>query len=141
MTAVLPELHASVLPAVRDFLSTPKQLFIGGEWMDAASGETFETIDPATGRVLTTAARGGAEDIDRAVSAARTAFEGEWSLWTPAQRQRILFQISEAIRDRAEEFAQIESLDNGKSAGVAQAVDVLWTAELFAYYAGWATKI
>ena len=141
MTAVAPDLHASVIPAVRDFLGTPKRLFIGGEWVDSASGETFETIDPATGHVLTTVARGDVEDIDRAVAAARTAFDGEWSLWTPAERQRILFRISEAIRDRAEEFAQIESLDNGKSAGVAQAVDVLWTAELFAYYAGWATKI
>ncbi|WP_054055637.1 aldehyde dehydrogenase family protein [Alloactinosynnema sp. L-07] len=141
MTFVLPDLHASVIPAVRDFLGTPKQLFIGGEWVDAASGETFDTVDPATGRVLTTAALGGAEDIDRAVKAARMAFDGEWSLWTPAQRQRLLFQISEAIRDRAEEFAQLESLDNGKSAAVAQAVDVLWVAELFAYYAGWATKI
>ncbi|MFE5701972.1 aldehyde dehydrogenase family protein [Rhodococcus koreensis] len=141
MTAQLTDLHDSVVPKVREFLSRPKKLFIGGQWIDAASGRSFETIDPATGRVLTTAAWGEAEDIDRAVKAARTAYEGEWSLWTPAQRQRLLFQISEKIYERAEELAQLEALDNGKSVGVAQAVDVTCTAELFAYYAGWATKI
>lgn len=141
MTAQLSELNASVLPSVREFLRRPKRLFIGGQWLDSVSGETFDTHDPSTGEVLATVARGGAADVDRAVAAARTAFNGEWRLWTPAQRQRLLFQISERIRDRAEEFAQLESLDNGKSAAVAQAVDVLWTAELFAYYAGWATKI
>ncbi|MDF1706410.1 MAG: aldehyde dehydrogenase family protein [Aeromicrobium sp.] len=141
MTAQLTELHDSVVPKVREFLSQPKKLFIGGQWVDAASGRSFETIDPATGGVLTTAAWGEAEDVDRAVKAARKAFEGEWSLWTPAQRQRLLFQISEKIYERAEEFAQLEALDNGKSAAVAQAVDVTWTAELFSYYAGWATKI
>ncbi len=136
-----PTTISPVLPEVRDWLSRPKQLFIDGAWADAASGRTFETRDPATGQVLTSVAHGEAEDVDRAVRAARRAFTGEWSLWTPAQRQRLLFQISEAIRDHAEELAQLESLDNGKSAGVAQAVDVTWVAELFAYYAGWATKI
>jgi acyl-CoA reductase-like NAD-dependent aldehyde dehydrogenase len=141
VTAQLTHLDPTVLPSVRDFLSRPKQLFIAGSWVDAAARETFETLDPATGEVLAVAAKGRAEDVDRAVTAARRAFEGEWRLWTPAQRQRLLFQIGERIRERAEEFAQLESLDNGKSAAVAQAVDVTWTAELFSYYAGWATKI
>jgi len=140
MTAQI-ELNDIVLAAVRDFISKPRQLFIGGQWMDSVSGETFETHDPATGQVLTTVAKGGTADVDQAVAAARKAFEGEWRLWTPAQRQRVLFRIGEAILARAEEFAQLESLDNGKSAAVAQAVDVVWTAEVFAYYAGWATKI
>ncbi|WP_378595898.1 aldehyde dehydrogenase family protein [Nocardioides sp. GCM10030258] len=126
---------------MRDFLASRKQLFIAGDWVDAATGETFDTIDPATGEVLCSVAKGGAADVDRAVKAARTAFEGEWSLWTPAQRQRVLFRASEMIRDRAAEFAQLECLDNGKSAAVAEAVDITWVAELFAYYAGWATKI
>jgi acyl-CoA reductase-like NAD-dependent aldehyde dehydrogenase len=141
VTTQLDAVDAVVLPAVRNFISRPRQLFIGGQWVDAASGETFETHDPATGEVLTTVAKGGAADVDRAVAAARNAFEGEWKLWTPAQRQRLLFRVSEMIRERATEFAQLESLDNGKSAAVAEAVDVLWSAELFAYYAGWATKI
>lgn len=141
MTLQLAQLDPAVIAPVRAFLARPKQLFIGGQWVDAVDGRTFETIDPATGDVLATVARGGAADVDRAVNAARTAFEGEWALWTPAQRQRLLFRIGEAIYDRIEEFAQLESLDNGKSAAVAQAVDLTWTAELFQYYAGWATKI
>ncbi|TQK69096.1 MULTISPECIES: aldehyde dehydrogenase family protein [unclassified Nocardioides] len=141
MTDLLVPTDTAVLPQVREWLSRPKGLFIGGAWTDAASGRTFETRDPATGQVLTEVARGEAEDVDRAVRAARRAFEGEWALWTPAQRQRLLFRIGEAIYEHAEELAQLEALDNGKSAGVAQAVDVTWVAELFQYYAGWATKI
>ncbi|MBU2694116.1 aldehyde dehydrogenase family protein [Pimelobacter sp. 30-1] len=141
MTDLLVPTDHAVLPEVRDWLARPKGLFIGGSWVDAASGRTFETRDPATGQVLTQVAHGEAEDVDRAVRAARKAFEGEWALWTPAQRQRLLFKIGEAIYDHAEELAQLESLDNGKSAAVAQAVDITWVAELFQYYAGWATKI
>lgn len=141
MTTQVDQLNATVLPAVRDFISRPKKLFIGGQWVDSVSGESFETFDPGTGRVLTTIAKGHKEDVDRAVDAARHAFEGEWKLWTPAQRQRLLFRVSEVVRDRATEFAQLESLDNGKSAAIAEAVDIQWSAELFAYYAGWATKI
>lgn len=141
MTDLLESTQAAQLPQVREWLSRPKQLFIGGDWVDAASARTFETRDPATGQVLTEVAYGEAVDVDRAVRAARKAFEGEWSLWTPAQRQRLLYKIGEAIFEHAEELAQLEALDNGKSAGVAQAVDVTWVAELFMYYAGWATKI
>ncbi|NYI44314.1 aldehyde dehydrogenase (NAD+) [Nocardioides aromaticivorans] len=141
MTDLLVPTDTAVLPQVREWLSRPKGLFIGGAWTDAASGRTFETRDPATGQVLTEVAHGEAVDVDRAVRAARKAFEGEWSLWTPAQRQRLLFRIGEAIYEHAEELAQLEALDNGKSAAVAQAVDVTWVAELFQYYAGWATKI
>lgn len=141
MTDLLVPTDTAVLPQVREWLSRPKGLFIGGAWTDAASGRTFETRDPATGEVLTEVAYGEAVDVDRAVRAARKAFEGEWSLWTPAQRQRLLFRIGEAIYEHAEELAQLEALDNGKSAAVAQAVDVTWVAELFQYYAGWATKI
>jgi acyl-CoA reductase-like NAD-dependent aldehyde dehydrogenase len=141
MTDLLVPTDTNVLPQVREWLSRPKGLFIGGAWTDAASGRAFETRDPATGQVLTEVAHGDGVDVDRAVRAARKAFEGEWSLWTPAQRQRLLFKIGEAIYEHAEELAQLEALDNGKSAVVAQAVDVTWVAELFQYYAGWATKI
>ncbi len=141
MTDLLVPADTAVLPQVRDWLSRPKGHFIGGSSVDAASGRTFETRDPATGQVLTQVAHGDGVDVDRAVRAARTAFEGEWALWTPAQRQRLLFRIGEAIYEHAEELAQLEALDNGKSAAVAQAVDITWVAELFQYYAGWATKI
>lgn len=141
MTNLLSPTTSAVLPQVREWLSRPKKLFIGGGWVDAHSGRTFETRDPANSQVLTHVAYGEASDVDRAVRSARTAFEGQWALWTPAQRQRLLFKIGEAIYDHAEELAQLESLDNGKSAAVAQAVDITWVAELFQYYAGWATKI
>ena len=141
MTDLVTPPDSAILPAVRDFISRPRQLFIGGRWTNAVAGEEFDTLDPATGEVLTTVARGRAVDVDRAVAAARRAFEGNWSRWTPAQRQRLLFRVGEKLYERAEEFAQLESLDNGKPVGVAQAVDVTWTAELFLYYAGWATKI
>ncbi|KQZ72161.1 aldehyde dehydrogenase family protein [Nocardioides sp. Root151] len=141
MTLEINSSLANVLPSVQEFLRNDKQLFIDGQWVDAAAGETFVTYDPATGQPLTSVARAGAEDVDRAVASGRRAFDGEWSLWTPAMRQRLLFRIGEAIYEHAEELAQLEALDNGKSAGVAQAVDMVWTAELFEYYAGWATKI
>ncbi|WP_131770460.1 aldehyde dehydrogenase family protein, partial [Candidatus Protofrankia californiensis] len=79
--------------------------------------------------------------IDRAVAAARRAFEGPWSRFTPSQRQSLLWKVGDALLARAEEFGQLESLDNGKSAAIAQAVDAVWSANVFHYYAGWATKI
>ncbi|OLL20227.1 MULTISPECIES: aldehyde dehydrogenase family protein [unclassified Rhodococcus (in: high G+C Gram-positive bacteria)] len=141
MTAVAQS-ATGLLPEVVDFLSSPKQMLIGGRWVESASGRRFGTVDPATGQVLTTVPHGGAEDVDRAVAAARRAFEeGPWRRLTPAERQRILWRIGEGILARADQFAQLESLDNGKSVVVAKAVDVTWAAEIFFYYAGWATKI
>lgn len=133
---------SSLDPKVIEFISTPKRMFIGGQWVDSASGKTFDTVDPATGHTITTVPHGEVEDVNRAVTAARTAFEGgPWRTITPAQRQRILWNIGQGILDHADEFAQLESIDNGKSVAVARAVDVVWASEIFFYYAGWATKI
>ena len=127
---------------VEAFIGSPRQLFINGQWADAASGKTFETPDPATGEMLARVAEGGAEDIDRAVRAARRAFEeGPWSRMTPSERGRILWRIGDLILEHAEEVAQLESLDIGKPFAVAQAADVPLAADLFHYMAGWATKI
>jgi phenylacetaldehyde dehydrogenase len=126
---------------VEQFTKTSHQLFIGGKWVDAASGETFTTPNPATGEALATVASGGAEDIDRAVKAARTAFEGPWSHITPSERGRIVWRIGDLILEHLEEFAQLESLDNGKPLGVARVADVPLAADLFHYMAGWATKL
>lgn len=132
----------AVLPEVQRFLSGPKQMLIDGEWADAATGRTFETEDPATGRPLVSVAHGEAADVNRAVLAARRAFdEGPWPDMKPNQRERLLWRIGDILSERAEEFGQLESLDNGKSVGVATAVDVAWAADVFRYYAGWATKI
>src|ERR1700742_626143 len=127
---------------VEQFTATPRQLFINGQWTDAASGKTFETPNPATGATLASVAEGDAEDIDRAVRAARKAFDdGPWGRLTPSERGRIIWKIGDLILEHAEELAQLESLDNGKPYGVALAADVPLAADLFHYMAGWATKI
>jgi len=127
---------------VEAFIGTPRQMFINGQWVDAASGKTFETPNPATGETLARVAEGDAEDINRAVSAARAAFEeGPWSRMTPSERGRIVWKIGDLILQHVDELAQLESLDNGKPFLVAQAADVPLAADLFHYMAGWATKI
>jgi|HubBroStandDraft_2_1064218.scaffolds.fasta_scaffold24473_2 phenylacetaldehyde dehydrogenase len=127
---------------VEEFIATPRQLFINGQWSDAASGKTFETPDPATGETLARIAEGDAEDINRAVKAARKAFEeGPWSRMTPSERGRLVWKIGDLILEHTDELAQLESLDNGKPFAVAQAADVPLAADLFHYMAGWATKI
>ncbi len=128
--------------SVEEFLGVPRQLFINGQWADAASGRTFETPNPATGEVLAQVAEGEAEDINRAVKAARTAFEaGPWSRMTPSERGRIIWRIGDLILEHLDELAQLESLDNGKPFAVARAADVPLSADMFHYMAGWATKI
>jgi phenylacetaldehyde dehydrogenase len=128
--------------SVEEFIGTPRQLFINGQWADAASGKTFATPNPATGETLAHIAEGDAEDINRAVRAARRAFEdGPWSRMTPSERGRIIWRIGDLILEHTDELAQLESLDNGKPFAVAQAADVPLAADLFHYMAGWATKI
>ena len=127
---------------VEEFLGTPRQLFINGQWADAASGKSFETPNPATGETLARVAEGEAEDIDRAVRAARRAFEdGPWSRMTPSERGRIIWRIGDLINEHLDELAQLESLDNGKPFAVARAADVPLAADMFWYMAGWATKL
>src|SRR4249920_963428 len=124
------------------FIATPRQLFINGQWTDAASGKTFETPNPATGETLASIAEGDREDIDRAVRAARSAFDdGPWSRMTPAERGRIIWKIGDLIYEHIDELAQLESLDNGKPYAVAKVADVTLSADMFHYMAGWATKI
>jgi phenylacetaldehyde dehydrogenase len=127
---------------VSGFLSVPRKMLIGGKWLDAVSGKTFPTFDPATGEVLARVAEGDKEDIDRAVKAARVAFEsGPWRRLTASERGRIVWKIADLIEKHLEEFAQLDSLDNGKPLTVARAADVPLAVDLFRYMAGWATKI
>jgi phenylacetaldehyde dehydrogenase len=129
-------------PSVEEFTAAPRQLFIGGQWVDAASGKTFATPDPATGDTLASLAEGDAEDINRAVRAARAAFDdGPWTRMTPSERGRLIWKIGDLILEHADELAQLESLDNGKPVVVARAADVPLAADMFHYMAGWATKI
>src|ERR1700733_7261052 len=127
----------------KQFLSKPKKLLIDGKWVDAESGKTFETLNPATGEVLAKIQEGGKADIDKAVKAARKAFEtGPWrNKMTAAERARCLYKLATLIEQRADEFAQLETLDNGKPIKESRYVDVPATIETFRYYAGWATKL
>jgi phenylacetaldehyde dehydrogenase len=127
---------------VQDFVVTRRQLFIDGQLVDAKSGKTFDTVNPATGETLATIAEGDVVDIDLAVRAARRAFDdGPWGRMTPSERGRIIWRIGDLISEHLEEFAELETLDNGKPLAVARAADVPLAAELFRYMAGWATKI
>ncbi len=117
-------------PRVREFLAGTKQLYIDGEFVDAASGRTFVTYDPATGERLADVAHGEAEDVDRAVRAARRAFE-PWAAMKPNERERLIWRVGDLLTERAAEFGQLEALDNGKSAAIASAVDTAWAADVF----------
>jgi phenylacetaldehyde dehydrogenase len=127
---------------VEEFVKKPRQMFINNQWVPAASGKTFPTYNPATGEVLAQVAEGDKEDIDRAVKAARKAFENpSWADMPPSQRGRLIWKLADLLEARTEEFAQIESLDNGKPLAVARVADVPLAVDLFRYMAGWATKI
>ena len=120
----------------------PKKLFIGGRWVESASGKTFETLDPATGQVLTRVAEAGAEDVDRAVAAARRSFDrGTWRDLPPAERAKVLWQVGDMIEERATELAQLETLDNGMPINDALLFHAPLAAATFRYYAGWVTKL
>jgi phenylacetaldehyde dehydrogenase len=127
---------------VEEFIRKPRQMFINNQFVNSASGKTFPTYNPATGEVLAQVAEGDREDVDRAVKAARKAFENAaWSDMPASQRGRLIWKLADLIETRTEEFAQLESLDNGKPLAVARVADVPLAVDLFRYMAGWATKI
>jgi phenylacetaldehyde dehydrogenase len=127
---------------VKAFLAKPQKLLIGGKRVDATSGETFEVLDPSTNVILTHVPKGGKEDINCAVQAARNAFEnGPWRKLTVSERGKRLWKLADLIEARTEEFAQLETLDNGKPLTIARAADVPLVIDHFRYYAGMASKI
>lgn len=135
-------LPAGFAQPVTDFLASERRLLIDGDWVPAADGRTFGTVNPATESTLVQVAQASTVDVDRAVRAARAAFEsGPWSRTTPRERGRLLWRVADLIDERAEELAQLESLDNGKLVTAARNGDIATAAELFRYFAGWATKI
>jgi acyl-CoA reductase-like NAD-dependent aldehyde dehydrogenase len=120
----------------------PIKMLIGGQWVEAASGKTFATYNPSSGQVLAMVAEGDAEDINRAVAAARKAFESRsWGKLTPSQRGRLLWKLADLIEENTEELALLETLDNGKPIKYSRGGDVPLTADHFRYFAGWATKL
>jgi len=122
-------------------LPEPK-LLIDNRWVDAASGRTFATVNPSTGEEICQVAEADAEDVDRAVRAARHAFErGPWRNMPASERGRLLLRLAELIESHSSELAQLEALDNGKPVSVATAVDVAKPAVCYRYFGGWADKI
>ncbi len=116
-------------------LTIRSQAFVDGAYVDAASGETFDCVNPSTGRVIASVAACDAEDVDRAVRGARAAFEsGVWSRLAPKQRKRVLLRFSELIREHRDELALLETLDMGKPIRDSRGVDVPLAAECIAYY-------
>src|SRR5579862_912855 len=131
----------ALLPAVEKFLAAPKRLLIGGEWVQAASDKTFTSFNPSTGEPLIEVAEADSADIDRAVAAAREAYTSVWRSTPPAQRAQMLWKLADLIEQRADEFAQLEALDMGKTQRIARAADVPLVVDHLRYYAGWCTKI
>jgi aldehyde dehydrogenase (NAD+) len=122
-------------------VKSQQPMFIGGKWVDSVSGKCFATINPATGEKICDVAEGDKADIDKAVAAARKAFEtGPWSKMSAAERGRLMNKLADAIEARSDELAALESLDNGKPVKDAMGADLPLTIKCFRYYAGWADK-
>lgn len=115
-------------------------LFIDGEFTEATGGKVFKTVSPSTEEVLSEVAQGSAEDVDRAVKAARKAF-AKWSALPGAERAKYLFRIARIIQERSRELAVLETLDNGKPIKETRDADLPLVAAHFFYYAGWADKL
>ena len=121
----------------------PKRLLIGGQWVEAASGQTFPSVNPSTGEVIADLAEADATDADRAVAAARAAFEGPWRRMKPRDRQALLWALADAVQAHYEELRLLEVLDMGSPIGRRRSGSATpaWEAEVLRYFAGWATKI
>jgi betaine-aldehyde dehydrogenase len=116
-------------------------LFIDGQWVDAESGKTFATPNPSTGETLAEVAEADKADVDKAVAAARRAFEGKWSRMSARDRGRLLYKLSQLIEAKSQELAALETSDNGKPIKESLYIDLPGVVENFEYFAGWATKI
>ncbi len=136
--AIAPEVH----PNLQKFLSKKiHPMLIGGHWVESTSGKTFKTHNPATGEVLGMVAEANAQDVDRAVLAARKALDGPWSKMSPAEREKIINKIADLVESHAEELAQLETLNNGKTIRESKNGDLPLAIGLLRYFAGWPTKI
>ena len=133
----------SAAPESTDHIRIAEQygLFIGGEFVAAKSGKSFETVNPATEQVLAKVAEAGQADVDRAVKTARKAYDKVWSKLKPTERGKYIYRIARMLQERAREFAAIESLDGGKPIREARDIDIPLSAAHFFYYAGWADKL
>jgi len=133
---------SSLTPQTRAFLDrSPLGLLIDGQWSPAVTGETYTSVSPSDGSVLAELASAGVEDVDRAVDAARRAFDNGWAEMLPAQRERLLRAWADLIAEHAEELAELESLDNGKPIRNTRAIDSKVASALVYHFSGWPSKI
>lgn len=138
----MTQLSGVLKEKVERFLNGQKKLFINGEFVESTSQKTFDTYNPATGEVLATVFEAGPEDIDRAVKAARKAFdEGPWSKISASERSRLMYKLADLMEENSAELAQLETLDNGKPIRETTNADIPLAVEHMRYYAGWSTKI
>src|SRR5215467_339596 len=120
----------------------PTKILINNRWVSSLSGRTFPTINPATGEEICQVAEADSADVDKAVKAARAAFDrGPWRRISASERGQLLHRLADLIEKNAAELARLESLDNGKPVAVAQAADLPLTIACYRYYAGWADKV
>jgi aldehyde dehydrogenase (NAD+) len=133
----------SELRSYPDFVDgKPKKLWICGQWVDSSSGRTFPSINPSTGEQVAELAEGSAEDANAAVAAARAAFNGPWSSWSPRKRQTLLWKVAELVDNYYDELRLLESVDMGSPIGPKRSGrSPAWESEVLRYFAGWATKI
>jgi aldehyde dehydrogenase (NAD+) len=133
----------STLPLPTEVPVTPSvtKLLINNRWIPSESGKTFATINPSTGQEICQIAEADAADVDKAVKAARAAFEGPWRKMRASERGRLLYRLADLIEANADELARLETLDNGKPLSIAKAVDVAKTVACYRYFAGWADKV
>lgn len=128
--------------ALSGFLGQSRKILIDDKWVGAQNGQTFEVEDPATQEIIAHVPLGDKADIDLAVAAARRAFDsGPWSRMSPGERSRIVWKLGDLLEKYADEFAELEALDNGKPVTNARKGDVQGSIEMFRYMAGWATRL
>jgi acyl-CoA reductase-like NAD-dependent aldehyde dehydrogenase len=137
----MAKLIDSLQEKVDQFLSTTRKMLINGEWVPSVSGKTFESINPANGQIIGEIYEGDKEDVDRAVRAARAAFKGPWSKYSPEERSNLLNKLADLIEEHVEELTYIETMDFGSIVSLSRHAWVLGAASHLRYYAGWATKL
>ena len=128
--------------AVQDVLKRAPRLFIDGEWVESSHGKTIPVSDPSTGREIARVVDASDADVDRAVAAARRAFDdGRWSNMAPYKRERILHKLADLLEAASSELAELESIDNGKPKSASERLDLPSSVRTLRYMAGWATKL
>jgi len=131
-----------ISPAITAYLGEPKSLFIGGEWVASLDGKTCAVENPATGESIAEVFEANERDVDRAVAAARKAFESrEWRYMAPAERAKLLWRLADLLEANADELAELEALNQGKPLEIAKHIDVLGSVDSLRYYSGWCTKL